>query len=131
MLVQGKIFYDIKHDLKPVTIQSCIEDFHKACNTRMNKADKIMGHGWLFFAAEVVVKSVLDLFAGIGMVLGTIIGQGLAKEEHRQKFHDTFFKSHEADSTKAFSQVKQKSLETLAELKKDDNECSNLKNPKL
>jgi hypothetical protein len=122
MTAQQDLFEIITYDLEPAQLQSYIQEFQNACSTRADKADQVMGHGWLFHAIEAVVKAVIGLFVGIGMIIGTIFGQGLAKKEHRQEYKDRFFKWHEADSTKSFSEFKEKSNEALNELIQDFDE---------
>ena len=41
------------------------------------------------------------------MVLGTLIGQGIVKSEHRQQFVKTFFTFEQTDESKALEQFKQ------------------------
>ena len=85
-------------------------DFRKTCADNIKIADKIMGHGWLYRAAEVLIKAVVGLFAGIGMILGSVLGQGLAKLEHREKFAQTFFTLNQNESSKALTEFKQETL---------------------
>ncbi|HAT8674861.1 TPA: hypothetical protein JBA06_14530 [Legionella pneumophila] len=72
----------------------------------MEKADKVMGHGWLYKSVEVVVKAIVGLLAGIGMLIGAAFGQGLAKSEHRQAFKETFFSFKETQANKTLSDFK-------------------------
>lgn len=65
-----------------------------------------MGNGWLYKAVEIVIKSVIGLFAAIGMVVGVLAGQGLAKEAHRKGYADTFFTLNKTDSEKALNEFK-------------------------
>ncbi len=69
-----------------------------------------MGHGWLYRTAEVLIKAVVGLFAGIGMVLGSLVGQGLVKPDHRQKFVNTFFTFNQTEESQALDRFKQKML---------------------
>ena len=54
----------------------------------------------------MLIKAVVGLFAGIGMVLGSLVGQGLAKSEHRQKFANTFFALNQTDESLALDEFK-------------------------
>ena len=38
-----------------------------------------------------LLKGILALFVGSGMLLGGFAGQGIFNAEHRQKYQDTFF----------------------------------------
>lgn len=80
-----------------------INNFCKICEENTKAADKIMGHGWIFRVAEIIVKAIGGFFVGIGMVIGAFAGQGLAKAEHRQAYNDTFFTLHQTDKTKAIN----------------------------
>jgi len=91
-------------------LKAAIDDFRKSCKENIEIADKIMGHGWLYRIAEVLIKAVVGLFAGIGMILGSFIGQGLAKSEHRQKFTNTFFTLNQTDESQALDKFKQEIL---------------------
>lgn len=91
-------------------LKTAIIDFRKSCKENIEIADKIMGHGWLYRIAEVLIKAVVGLFVGIGMVVGSLFGQGLVKSEHRQKFANTFFTLNQTDESKALDTFKQEIL---------------------
>lgn len=91
-------------------LKAAITDFRKSCKENIEISDKIMGHGWLYRIAEVLIKAVVGLFAGIGMVLGSLVGQGLVKSEHRQKFANTFFTLNQTDGAQAIDKFKQEIL---------------------
>lgn len=91
-------------------LKTAIIDFRKSCKENIEIADKIMGHGWLYRVAEVLIKAVVGLFVGIGMVLGSLFGQGLVISEHRQKFANTFFTLNQTDESKALDKFKQETL---------------------
>lgn len=61
-------------------------------------------------ASLSIFKAIIGLFAGIGIVLGFIAGQGLAKKERRQAFKDTFFSRYQTDESKALKEFEQKVL---------------------
>lgn len=65
----------------------------------------------LYRIAELLIKAVVGLFVGIGMVLGSLVGQGLAKSEHRQKFANTFFTLNQTDESKSLNKFKQNILD--------------------
>jgi hypothetical protein len=44
------------------------------------------------------------------MVIGSLVGQGLVKSEHRQKFANTFFTLNQTDESKALDKFKQETL---------------------
>ena len=91
-------------------LKTAIIDFRKSCKENIKIADKIMGHGWLYRIAEVLIKAVVGLFVGIGMVIGSLVGQGLVKSEHRQKFANTLFTLNQTDESKALDKFKQEIL---------------------
>lgn len=66
-----------------------------------------MGHGWLYRIGEVLLKAIAGLYAGIGMVLGIIGGQGLANPQHRQKYRDSFLTLNQSTGSKALQEFKQ------------------------
>lgn len=88
-------------------LNAAITDFRKSCQENIEIADKIMGHGWLYRIVEVLIKAVVGLFAGVGMVLGSLVGQGLFKAEHRQKFSNAFFTLNQTDESQALDKFKQ------------------------
>lgn len=106
-----KIFFS---QLSPASdstkINRSLTNFRKICEQNVKDADKIMGHGWLYRTAEILIKAIVGLFAAIGMTVGVIAGQGLLKSEHRQAFKNTFFTFNQTDSTKALNTFKQKVL---------------------
>lgn len=104
---QAKFFDALTLNSTEEELKAAIDTFRKSCKENIEMADKIMGHGWLYRIAEVLIKGVVGLFAGIGMVLGSLVGQGLAKSEHRQKFADTFFTLNQTDESQALDTFKQ------------------------
>ncbi|KTD15532.1 hypothetical protein Lgra_0198 [Legionella gratiana] len=107
---QEQFFKALTSNATAKELKTTIADFRKSCKENIEIADKIMGHGWLYRIAEVLIKAVAGLFAGIGMVLGSLVGQGLAKSEHRQKFANTFFTLNQTDESRALDQFKQEIL---------------------
>ncbi len=91
-------------------LQAAISDFRNFCKENIEIADKIMEHGWLYRIAEVLIKAVVGLFVSVGMVLGALAGQGLAKSEHRKKFANTFFTLNQAEESKVLDKFKQEIL---------------------
>lgn len=109
-VAQKDFFLKLQPDLSPKQLDQLILDFRNLCKDNVAATDKIMGPGWLSRIVEVLFKAVAGLFVGIGMVLGTVAGQGLAKAEHRQRFKDTFFTLNSSDKSKALNQFKDKIL---------------------
>ncbi|MCE3043534.1 membrane-targeted effector domain-containing toxin [Legionella sp. 16cNR16C] len=107
---QEQFFNSLSLQLTEQELNKTIIEFRNSCKEQIKAADKIMGHGWLYRIAEVVIKSVIGLFVGIGMVLGFAVNQGLAKSEHRQKFAQTFFALNQTDESKALNKFKQETL---------------------
>ncbi|NDH09433.1 MAG: hypothetical protein EBY16_07465, partial [Gammaproteobacteria bacterium] len=91
----------------PTSSQTLIAKFHQHCKEHIENADKMMGHGSLYRIAEVLIKAVVGLFIGIGMVLGALVGQGLLKAAHRQKFSDTFFTLNQTKASKVLNEFAQ------------------------
>lgn len=116
---QEKFFRKLTLNLSEKKLKAEISAFRKSCKKNIKHADKIMGHGWLYRIAEVLIKSVVGLFVGIGMVLGSLVGQGLVKSEHRKKFANTFFTLNQTDESQALDKFKQ-------EILGDENEESGL-----
>ncbi|MGX6643058.1 hypothetical protein [Legionella pneumophila] len=115
---EKELFSNIKFSSNEKAVESALQSFINNCNQHVEKADKIMGHGWLYKSVEVVVKAIVGLFAGIGMVIGAAFGQGLAKAEHRQAFKETFFSFKETQANKTLSDFKSE----INELKQEVNE---------
>ncbi|KTD51866.1 hypothetical protein Lqui_0710 [Legionella quinlivanii] len=107
---QEHFFSTLTLDLTEKELKKTIIDFRNSCKEHIKAADNVMGHGWLYRITEVVIKSVVGLFVGIGMVLGSVVNQGLAKSEHRQKFAHTFFTLEQTDESKALDKFKQEIL---------------------
>jgi hypothetical protein len=107
---QEEFFKALTSNSTKKKLKDAIADFRKFCKENIEMADKIMGHGWLYRIVEVLIKAVVGLFAGIGMVLGSLVGQGLAKSEHRQKFANTFFTFNQTDESRALDKFKQEIL---------------------
>lgn len=122
MSIQEDFFAKITYDLTPEALQQYIDGFRAQCNAQVDKLDKIMAPGWLFRIVEVTVKAVVGLFVGAAMVLGSVLGQGLAKKEHREKYATTFFTLHETEAQKALSQLKADTSKALDGLKKESDE---------
>lgn len=107
---QNLFFSQLTPELDETSINLHIANFRSVCESNVKDADKIMGHGWLYRIAEIAIKAVVGLFAGIGMVLGSVGGQGLLKAEHRQLYKDTFFTLNQTDSTRGLQTFKQEVL---------------------
>lgn len=107
---QEEFFKGLARDFSENDLKAAIDIFRKTCKENIEMADKIMGHGWLYRISEVLIKAVVGLFAGIGMVLGSLVGQGLAKSQHRQKYANTFFTLNQTDESRALDKFKQKIL---------------------
>lgn len=104
---QEEFFKELKTNLTEEEITAKIASFRKICEKNVKIADKIMGHGWLYRTAEVLIKAIVGLFAGIGMILGSVLGQGLASSEHREKFANTFFTLNQNKQSQALNTFKQ------------------------
>ena len=101
---QETFFKNLKPTSKKDEIEREINSFRKMCADEVKIADKIMGHGWLYRTVEILIKAIGVLFAGIGMILGSVLGQGLVKPEHREKFVNTFFTLHQTKQSKALAE---------------------------
>ena len=99
--IQDIFFKSLDPTLSEADLIFKIDDFHNACKNKIIIADKIMGHGWLYRTTEVLIKAVIGLFAGIGMVLAAPFGRGLANLDHRNKFKGVFFTLKENKNSKA------------------------------
>ncbi|MFT4060170.1 MAG: hypothetical protein QM652_11555 [Legionella sp.] len=88
-------------------IRENIANFRKICDQNVKEADRIMGYGWLYRVHEVLRKAVAALYAGIGMVLGIIGGQGLMDPEKRQEYKKTFLTLDQTEKNKALKEFKQ------------------------
>ncbi len=110
MKAQAAFFQALTPESNEIAIKAQITDFRNLCKNHFADADKVMGHGWLYRATEVLIKAVVGLFAAIGMTLGVVIGQGLANADHRQKFSDTFFALNKTEGTKALEATQQQIL---------------------
>jgi hypothetical protein len=97
------------------SISKCINTFRETCKLNVKEADKLMGHGWLYRAAEILIKSVIGLIAAFGMVLGVVIGQGLVKATHRKMYAENFLTWNKTDSNQALDEFKTDILGTDAE----------------
>lgn len=119
-----KVFFD---NLAPNTdCSQSLNDFYNICNSNADEVDKIMGHGWLYRAVEVVVKAIGALIVGIfGMGLGSVVGQGFANPDHRKAFSQTFFSWNENDSSKAVNEFRTSLKECKDEM---ENNISPFKN---
>ncbi|WP_133139569.1 membrane-targeted effector domain-containing toxin [Legionella genomosp. 1] len=107
---QEQFFNSLSLQLTEQELNKTIIEFRNSCKEQIKAADKIMGHGWLYRIAEVVIKSVVGLFVGIGMILGSAVNQGLANSEHRQKFAQTFFALNQTGESKALNKFKEEIL---------------------
>jgi hypothetical protein len=101
---QETFFKNLKPTSKKDEIEREINNFRKICADEVKIADKIMGHGWLYRTVEILIKAIGGLFAGIGMILGSVLGQGLVKPKHREKFANTFFTLHQTEQSKALAE---------------------------
>lgn len=108
--VQNRFFENLSPGSSAKHINDDINEFRKFCENNVKIADKLMGHGWLYRAVEVLIKAVIGLFAGIGMILGVVIGQGVAKAEHRQGYKNTFFTWNKTKENKALDKFKDEVL---------------------
>lgn len=104
---QETFFSKLTPDASFDSIQENIANFRKVCEQNVRDADRIMGHGWLYRIGEVLLKAIAGLYAGIGMVLGIIGGQGLANPQHRQKYRDSFLTLNQSTGSKALQEFKQ------------------------
>ncbi|MFA5960211.1 MAG: hypothetical protein WC785_06815 [Tatlockia sp.] len=120
---QAEFFKTLTSESTEKQVKTAIADFRTFCKEHIATADKLMGHGWLYRIAEVLIKTVVGLFAGIGMVLGSLVCQGLVKSSHRQKFANTFFTLNQTDESKALAQFKQ---EILGDEKKESGLLSQI-----
>ncbi|MFC3908311.1 hypothetical protein ACFORL_04385 [Legionella dresdenensis] len=107
---QEQFFESLTPQSKENEVIAAIAGFRKFCKQNIKSADKIMGHGWLYRAVEVLIKAVVGLFAGLGMVLGAVVGQGLAKSEHRKQFANTFFALNQTPASQALDKFQKEIL---------------------
>ncbi|CEG58955.1 hypothetical protein [Legionella fallonii] len=110
MNAQATFFQNITPGSSKEEIKTHIADFRMSCRNHFVEADKVMGHGWLYRVAEVVIKAVVGLFAAIGMALGVIVGQGVLNAEHRQGFKNTFFALDKTAGTTALEATQKQIL---------------------
>lgn len=108
---QQEFFKSLDVNSNKEEIEAKIKGFRETCKEHITIADKIMGHGKLYHVAEVLIKAIVGLFAGIGMILGSVIGEGLAKSEHRQQFAKTFFTLNQNEYSLALNTFKQEALD--------------------
>lgn len=120
---QSKFFKRLTPNLNNAERELLFSNFRQVCKENVEAADKLMGHGWLYRIAEVVFKSIAVIFIGLVMAVGSVIGQGLAKAEDRQRFSNYFFSLNQAEPSKALQQFQQKTLG------KDDGDQGLLKIP--
>ena len=107
---QKEFFIQLTPALNEKQLNDHITQFRNLCQKNIRATDKIMGHGWLYRLSEVLIKAIVGLFVGIGLVLSSVAGQGLAKYEHRQAFKDTFFTLNQTKESKALKDFKQTTL---------------------
>ncbi len=110
MVEQQNFFEHLSFSLTQEEVKQYIASFRNQCKKFIKDSDRIMGHGWLYRIVEIAIKAIVGLFAGLGMVVGAIIGQGLAKAEHRQAFKDTFFTLNQTEASKALNVFEQRIL---------------------
>ena len=106
--IHNAFFNKLSPYLSPQDLKKEITSFRSQYANHIEITNNIMGHGWLYRIAEATIKAVIGLFVGIGMVIGTVINQGLAKKEHRTAYKDTFLTWHKTDAklkTEDFKQV--------------------------
>jgi len=108
-LCQNQFFKSLTPQTTKQELELAIKTFRESCSKHLEAADHVMGHGWLYRIAEVAIKAVVGLFVGIGMVLGSLFGQGLFKAEHRQWYAQTFFTLNQTDASQALNQFKKES----------------------
>jgi hypothetical protein len=106
---QGQLFEGLKATSTREEIQQLFSDFTGAVKDYVSDVDRVMGHGYLYKAAEVTLKAVVGLFAALGMAVGGLITAvtagfvkaGVGNEGHRQAFAGTFFSMNKTDSQQA------------------------------
>lgn len=107
---QEEFFLALKTNLIEEEVIAKIADFRIICAENIIIADKIMGYGWLYRTAEILIKAIVGLFAGIGMILGSVLGQGIVNSEHREKFANTFFTLNQKEQSQALNEFTQEIL---------------------
>jgi hypothetical protein len=106
----GEFFEHLTFNTPAEIIKDKIEHFREVCKKNIEAADKIMGYGWLYRIAEVLIKAVVGLFEGIGMVLSTVVGQGFLNKNHREAYNKKFLTLEQTPSSKALHFFKQQIL---------------------
>lgn len=107
---QAKFFERLTPNMNNEQRELLFSHFRQVCKENVEAADKLMGHGWLYRIVEVVFKSIAAIFVGLVMAAGSVIGQGLAKAEDRQRFSNYFFSLNQTEPSKALQQFQQKTL---------------------
>ena len=105
--IHEDFFENLSPYLSPIGLKKEIDLFRTKCAKHIKVTNQVMGHGWLYRIAEATIKAVIGLFVGIGMVLGTVFNQGLAKKEHRTAYKDTFLTWHKTDANREMERFKQ------------------------
>lgn len=88
---QRDLFSKLSLSTDKPAVERALRQFLKTCKKQVDAADSLMDYGWLYRITEILVKGILALFVGSGMLLGGFAGQGIFNAEHRQKYQDTFF----------------------------------------
>lgn len=113
---QTELFTTLSLTAAPGINKAAIEKFSKTCDNNADAANKIMGHGWLYRAGEVLIKALTILFASAGMILGMFGGRGLLSGDDRSYFSNTFFAFNETQGSKSIHQFKEDVKEITNEL---------------
>lgn len=114
---ETKLFNSLESKTDKHAIESALKTFVNECEVHTNQADKVMGHGWLHKTVEITVKAVVGVFAGLGMVLATPFGHGLANPNHVQAFKDTFLKLKQTDANKTIADFKEETQNDINKFK--------------
>lgn len=117
---QRELFSKLSINTDKPTLERALRHFSKTCKKQIDSAGSLMDYGWLYRITEILVKGILALFVGTGMVLGGIAGQGILNTEHRQKYQDTFFNLNKTKGCIALEAFNQK----LTNLKKGVKELN-------
>lgn len=102
---QAEFFKHLTPDLNETDREALVSEFRTTCKEHFEAADRLMGHGWLYRIAEVALKAVGVLFAGLCMAAASVVGRGFAKAEDRQRFNNYFFSLNQAESSKDLQQI--------------------------
>ena len=112
---QDEFFKKLTINTSPTELEQAIMSFRYVCKANVTSADRIMGHGWLYRIIEITLKATLGLFAGVGMILGAVIGRGILSTQDRQAFRQTFFALNETPEQKSLRTFEKQTLEEESE----------------